>query len=137
MKWHRIDDYLDIHSKEMILQIDKTESGIPLIIKILKDDKDDILTLLKGIDYQKAIVLSTNRTNATRLKLTSSVGFDVLNVYQLKGKLKDNLEPLEEMETIDLSNHEVSESITDEDDQSKYVIDHGIDSDGARHLTIY
>lgn len=82
-----------------------------MIIKILKDDLDEVLSILKNMEYGKVVVLHTDNLNSTRLKLTNPKESDDLIVYTLTEKLKSKMEPIEEIETIDLNdivneNHE-------------------------------
>jgi len=101
----------DAYGKEMLLQIDKTELGVPMIIKILKADLSEILTKLKEMEYEHIVVLQTNSLNSTRLKLTDLRKSNDLIVYALTEKLRSKLKPIEKVETIDLNdivneNHE-------------------------------
>lgn len=82
-----------------------------MIIKVLKDDLDDVLSKLKDMGYDNVIVFHTDNLNSTRLKLTDLRVSDDLIVYTLTEKLKSKLEPIKEVETIDLNdvvneNHE-------------------------------
>ena len=126
----------DAYDKEMLLQIDRTESGIPMIIKILKCDLSEILAKLKDMEYEHVIVLRTDRLNATRLKLTDLRESDDLIVYTLTPKLKSKIEPIEEVETIDL-NDIVSEGFNSMEFQDSDLIEiTGEDEDGI-HVSIY
>lgn len=126
----------DAYDKEMLLQIDRTESGIPMIIKILKCDLSEILAKLKDMEYEHVIVLRTDRLNATRLKLTDLRESDDLIVYTLTPKLKSKIEPIEEVEIIDL-NDIVSEGFNSMEFQDSDLIEiTGEDEDGI-HISIY
>lgn len=129
------DSVKNAYNDEMILQIDATESGIPMIIKILKQDKDSILDKLRDMDYDKVIVLHTDNLNSTRLKLTGVRDSDDLIVYYLKPKLKSKIGPLHEVETIDL-NKIVNEGVSLIHDESEFVEISGEDEDGI-HISVY
>ena len=126
----------DAYDKEMLLQIDKTEAGVPMIIKILKGDLSEILAKLKEMEYEHIVVLHTNSLNATRLKLTDLRESDDLIVYTLTQKLKSKIEPIEEVETIDL-NDIVSEGFNSmKFHDSDFMEVTGEDEDGI-HISIY
>ena len=126
----------DAYDKEMLLQIDKTEDGVPMIIKILKSDIVEILAKLKDMEYEQVVVLRTDRLNVTRLKLTDPRESDDLIVYTLTSKLKSKIEPIEEVETIDL-NDIVSEGFNPIKFQDSDLIEvTGEDEDGI-HISIY
>ena len=126
----------DAYDKEMLLQIARTESGIPMIIRILKDDLSEILAKLKDMEYEHVIVLQTDRLNSTRLKLTDLRESDDLIVYTLTPKLKSKIEPIEEVEIIDL-NDIVSEGFNPMKFQDSNLIEiTGEDEDGI-HVSIY
>ena len=126
----------DAYDKEMLLQIDRTEDGVPMIIKILKSDIVEILAKLKDMEYEQVVVLRTDRLNVTRLKLTDLRESDDLIVYTLTSKLKSKIEPIEEVETIDL-NDIVSEGFNPIKFQDSDLIEvTGEDEDGI-HISIY
>ena len=126
----------DAYDKEMLLQIDRTEDGVPMIIKILKSDIVEILAKLKDMEYEQVVVLRTDRLNVTRLKLTDLHESDDLIVYTLTSKLKSKIEPIEEVETIDL-NDIVSEGFNPMKFQDSDLIEvTGEDEDGI-HISIY
>ena len=126
----------DAYDKEMLLQIDKTEDGVPMIIKILKSDIVEILAKLKDMEYEQVVVLRTDRLNVTRLKLTDLRESDDLIVYTLTSRLKSKIEPIEEVETIDL-NDVVSEGFNPMKFQDSDLIEvTGEDEDGI-HISIY
>lgn len=126
----------DAYDKEMLLQIDRTESGIPMIIKILKCDLSEILAKLKDMEYEQVVVLQTDKLNITRLKLTDLHESDDLIVYTLTPKLKSKIEPIEEVETINL-NDIVSEGFNSMEFQDSNLMEvTGEDEDGI-HISIY
>ena len=107
-----------------------------MIIKILKGDLSEILAKLKEMEYEHIVVLHTNSLNATRLKLTDLRESDDLIVYTLTQKLKSKIEPIEEVETIDL-NDIVSEGFNSmKFHDSDFMEVTGEDEDGI-HISIY
>ena len=126
----------DIYDKEMLLQIDRTEAGVPMIIKILKSDISEILAKLKEMEYEHIVVLQTNSLNSTRLKLTDLRKSNDLIVYALTEKLRSKLKPIEKVETIDL-NDIVSEGFNSMKFHDSDLMEvTGEDEDGI-HISIY
>lgn len=129
-------DYVRVaHDDEMILQIDSTKSGTPMIIKIQKKDKGGVLNKLKEMGYDTVIVLRTDNLNSTRLKLTDIGDSDDLIVYQLTSDLESNIGPLREVETIDLKKP-VNEDASGIVDGHGFIEITGEDERGI-HISIY
>lgn len=123
------------NDKEVLLQYDVSSDGSPIVIKILKSDMDDALHELKDLGYSNVIVLKSRGCNQVKMALSDIKNCDDMYSYKVCGKIKRQLEPLEEVERIDLTSM-VFESNGDEytDEFSRIT---KVDKDGTVYMTIY
>ena len=120
------DERIDqIMKEEIFIQIGKTESGVPQLVKIHVNDKDRVLKFLRDEEnVDEVVVLTTENPMSVKLVPLDihELERETFKVYRMSDKFNKNFGPFNEVETIDL-NGLVSEG-TDDYDEEVEVIRH-------------